>query len=91
MAFCDDSSHDCARWSYAKLMREIRSFSNQERFSPSAGDIAEIARLHHETRNNTVTTSDATEAAYKEASRIYRETWLNPLLDELERRLVKRK
>lgn len=64
----NDTSTDPARWTHAKLLRELRSKANLETF-------------------RTFATGDGGDRIRK-STRLYRETWLAPLLDEVERRLV---
>lgn len=78
MARMDDLSSDYRRWTTAKLIREIRSKANLERFG---GYLPE----GYNCRGFPYDDGDA----IREATRIYRESWLNPLIDELERRTIK--
>lgn len=80
MARMNDMSPHPGRWTNAKLMREAKRLASYE----SAGlNLPEgyVVKPWHAGGNDT--------PAIIEATRIYRESWLNPILDEIERRLVK--
>ena len=74
----DDNSSDCRRWTNRKLMREARKYANLESFGSYFRDEA-------------VTFGTQQESAdfIRAETRIYRDSWLTPLLDEIERRFVK--
>lgn len=61
----------------AQLMAELRKYANLETFSTGLGACGQTER--------------PTAGEVRAATRIYRDTWLAPLLDEVERRLVKKK
>lgn len=72
----NDMSIHPENWTNAKLMREARSKANLETFANSYPVNPE---------------PDQQAAEYvREVTRLYRETWLKPILDEIERRFVKK-
>lgn len=78
MARMDDSSPYVGRWTNAKLMREARRLANLEGFGGYL-PIGHVGRgFPHDDGD-----------AIREATRNYRASWLNPILDEIERRFVK--
>jgi hypothetical protein len=79
MARYNDLSSDCTRWTNRKLMHEARRLANFETFGASM-----IAR-----GTILIATSDDATDFVREETRIYRATWLAPILDEIERRFVK--
>lgn len=80
MANWRDSSCHPQDWTMRKLLREIRGFANFERFG---GTIEVDASKNDYLRDD--------GPALREGTHLYRDTWLNPLLDELDRRLIKPK
>ena len=76
MARYNDASPHPDRWTDAKLMREARKYANLEGFSMWVYDGIEGK-------------GDAASDAIREATRNYRDSWLNPILDEIEKRFVK--
>lgn len=78
MARMDDSSSDYRRWTNAKLMHEARKTANLENFGVFVYDGINAK-------------GDECTKAIRERTRQYRDTWMNPILDEIERRFVKRK
>ncbi len=87
MARYNDLSCHCDKWTNAKLMREARGYANMESFSVGYNDIpANYREGWHDQVNPDATRIDD---FCREQSRIYRDTWLKPLLDEIERRFVK--
>lgn len=77
MARYDDTHSDYAHWSKAKLLREIYRTANLTDFGASM-----IAR-------DPVVIDDSDKATdfIKSETRSYRDTWLNPLIVEMSRRL----
>lgn len=74
----NDSSPHPQRWSNVKLMREAHAHANLDTFSGSLPDgqyVGGFPRDHGD--------------AIREATRLYRQSWLNPILAEIERRFVK--
>jgi hypothetical protein len=69
----NDNSPDCRQWSNRHLFWELRRVANFERFGPDTF-VPEK-------------TIDRTGDAFREATALYRKTWLDPLIDELARRL----
>lgn len=78
MARCNDSSPDCQRWTNRKLLAEIRRYANLETF----GSFFRNAPADFSTQ------SESGDFIRRE-TQVYRETWLLPLLDEIERRMLK--
>lgn len=78
---CNNNSCHPTHWTNAKLMQEARKYANLESYCGSiAGDKA-IELLPFPADNGD---------KLREATRIYRQSWLNPILDEIERRFVKK-
>jgi hypothetical protein len=87
MAHYNDMSSDHTKWSKAKLLREIRKYANMESFSVGYNEIEVAYNVgwHEQVNKNMPSVEDFC----REQTRIYRESWLNPLIDELERRFCK--
>ena len=87
MARYDDLSPYPEKWTNAKLMREARSHAHLETFSVGYNTIPAIYRegWHDQANKGQM----PVEEFCREQTRIYRETWLNPILDEIECRFVK--
>ena len=79
MARMNDSSAYYGEWSKRKLINQIRKYSNMESFGGALPDDFEYKPGFPNDHG----------PAIREATRIYRDSWLNPLIDELERRLIK--
>ena len=73
MARPNNASASPQRWSNAKLIAEVRRVS-------SLADFGTTQKLHAK--------DDASEFV-RQSTALYRATWLEPLLAELERRLIK--
>lgn len=72
----DDYSSDHRRWSSRKLVKELRDKANLTSFStPTCGLLP----------NDPAVDADH----IRHATKLYRDTWMNPIINELERRLVK--
>lgn len=80
----NDNSSDCERWTNAKLMREARKYANLESF---AGGYFEPMTFTPGWANQT-NSPDVADFC-REQTRIYRETWLKPIMDEIARRFCK--
>lgn len=86
MARYNDQSSNHTHWTNRKLMAEVRKYSNLESFSVGHYDGPDVAF----TRGWVGQVNDTDPADFaRDVSRLYRDSWLNPLLDELERRFVK--
>ena len=74
----NDNSPHADRWTNAHLMREARRLANFENFGSFF-------------RDEPVTFGNQKESAdfIKAETRLYRETWLNPILDEIEKRFLR--
>lgn len=77
MARYDDTSMDVTRWTNRKLMAELRLKANLSTFQ----------RLMVGSGENTALTADA----IRNVTRPYRDSYLNPVIDEIERRFVRTK
>ena len=88
MARYNDNSPYCERWTNRKLMAEARKYANMESMSIGHYDGDEITFKPGWTGQ--VNAVDPADFA-RNVSRLYRETWLAPILDEIERRFVKGK
>lgn len=88
MARYNDGSIYHEKWTNSKLMSEARKYANLESFSVGWYDGEEVTF-----KPGWASQTGSPEIAdfCRERSRIYRETYLNPLLDEIERRFVKAK
>lgn len=89
MARYRDSSSSCHCWTNAKLMREAKRLANLESFSVGWNDIPAEFKIgwHEQVNPNSPRVDDFILAQTK----LYRETWLAPILNEIERRFVKTK
>lgn len=87
MARYNDASSDCARWTNAKLMSEARRLANFESFSVGFNEIEATYRVGWHDQVNPA--APRIEDFVRNQTRLYRETWLKPILDEIERRFVK--
>jgi hypothetical protein len=87
MARYRDRSPHPRDWTNAKLMREARDFANMERFDGSL----DLGLMKPFGGKEVHPTSNRAGDAIREATRLYRSSWLNPILDEIERRFVKTK
>ncbi len=86
MARYDDSSVYVERWTNAKLMREARKYANLESFSTGFFDGSETT---FKPGWASQTGSPPVDEFCREQTRIYRTSYLTPILDEIERRFVK--
>lgn len=87
MARYNNQSCDHTRWSKQKLIREIRKYANMESFSVGWNDIPAAYKVGWHDQVNP--DAPRIEEFCRNQTRLYRETWLNPLIDELERRFCK--
>jgi len=72
----NNASSHYYRWTNKKLIDELRKYANLESFSVST--IGESA------------TMPATDDAIREKTRLYRQTWMDPLINEIESRFIKK-
>lgn len=87
MSYRNDASSDHTKWSNRKLICEIKRIANFTNFSVGWNDIpAEYKVGWHEQVNPN---SPKIEDFIREQTRCYRDSWLNPLIEELERRLTR--
>lgn len=86
MARYNDGSPFCEDWTNAKLMAKARELANMESFSVGFYDGEEVTFKHGWTSQ---TGSPEIADFVRERTRLYRDTWLRPILDEIERRFVK--
>jgi hypothetical protein len=86
MARYNDSSNYVENWSNRKLMEEAKRMSS---FAQAHFTIPNNAQLARDKPNGVYSNNDT--AVIVEATRLYRETWLEPILEEIERRFVKTK
>ena len=79
MSGYNNSSPDCTRWTNARLIDEARRLS-------------ELSGFGHFFRDQPVILGVQEDSGpfIREETRLYRETWLNPILDEIDARLTKR-
>lgn len=82
MARYNDNSPHPQHWTNAKLIRELRSKANLERFS---------ANIPADYKPASFSAGKDDGDMIREATRLYRDSWMNPILDEIERRFVKTK
>lgn len=75
MARMNDSSPHVNRWTTAKLFAELNKLANLESFSMFVYDGINAK-------------GDECADAIREATRLYRQTWMQPIIDELERRII---
>lgn len=73
-----DSSPHPSDWTNAKLMREARRLANMEQFGGYLPEGYTARGFPHDDGD-----------AIREATRLYRESWLDPVLDEIESRFVR--
>jgi len=86
MRYNDMSPHP-DRWTNAKLIREARAYANLEQFSVGYN---EIPANYPEGWHDQVSPDEPRiDEFVRRQTRIFRESWLNPILDEIERRFVK--
>lgn len=87
MGYRNDASSDCTKWSNRKLIAEIDRLANFKDFSVGWNTIPASYRVGwHDQVNDG---QPKVEDFVRDQTRIYRDTWLNPLIAELKRRLVK--
>jgi len=86
MARYNDGSPHPDRWTNAKLMREARKYANLESFAVGHYDGDEIT---FKPGWITQTCSPEIDKFCRDQTRLYRQNWLTPILDEIERRFVK--
>ena len=73
-----DNSSDITKWSKQKLIARLRQTANLETFSDSIfdGNLPNVC-------------GEEASIAIRERTRLYRESWMQPIIDEIERRLLK--
>lgn len=74
----NDNSSDCRRWSNRKLMAQARKLANLTEFGSYFREQPMILSVNEDAG-----------PFVRETTRLYRETWLAPILDEIERRFVR--
>lgn len=76
----NNMSSDYAKWSPQKLFARLRETANLESFCDSIfdGDLPAVR-------------GDESATVMRERTRLYRESWMQPIIDELERRMIKEK
>jgi hypothetical protein len=87
MARYNDASPHPDKWTNAKLMREARRVTSFNDFGSGHFDGKEPVTFHPGWSNQTG--SPDLGDFVREHTRLYRDSWLNPILDEIERRFVK--
>lgn len=87
MARYNDSSPHPDKWTNAKLMAETRKYANLESFSVGYNEIEATYRAGWHDQVNP--SSPRIEEFVRDQTRIYRQSWLVPILDELQRRFLK--
>lgn len=84
MGYRNDSSSDHTKWSNRKLISEIKRLANFENFSVGWNEIPACYKEGwHEQANPD---QMKIEEFIRQQTRLYRDTWLNPLIEELQRR-----
>lgn len=78
----NDSSPYSDRWTNAKLIRELRRTANMEHMS---------VHIPSDYKPASFSAGPDDGDMIREATRLYRDSWMNPLIDEIERRFVKTK
>lgn len=81
MARYNDTSSQIDKWTNRKLMSEARRHANLETFS--AGTMRSFSQEPFPVAG------DDPSDFVREETRLYRQSYLNPILDEIERRFVK--
>jgi len=86
MARYNDASPYCRRWTNAKLMAEANKYANLESFSVGhyEGDTVTF-KPGWASQNGSPDIADFC----RERTRLYRQTYLQPILDEIQRRFLK--
>lgn len=85
MARRNDSSPHPDQWTNAKLMAEARKYANLVSFSTGHYDGPEVTfRPGWASQTGSPEVPDFC----REQTRLYRESWLEPILDELQRRFL---
>ena len=79
MGYRDDSSPHIDRWTNAKLFRELKRLLSMESARFNLPEGYSPAPYHN---------GDDT-AAIAEATRVWRQSWVDPIVEELEKRAVK--
>ena len=79
MARYNDNSYRYEDWSPRKLLVRLRETANLETFCDSIFD-GDLPPVKGEEGSKII----------RERTRIYRESWINPIIDELEKRLIKK-
>ena len=78
MSGYNNNSSDCRRWTNARLIDEARRLSEMSGFGRFFRDQPVIFSVNEDCGD-----------WIRETTRLYRETWLAPILDEIERRFVR--
>lgn len=91
MAYRDDYSPDCRRWSNQKLIDRIREVTSMQRFAPDGDKLKAVAEQHAKDGNGGMFPSEATAEKFRDVVKHYHTSWLEPLLNEMESRMVKPK
>lgn len=84
----NNNSHDCRDWTMGKLVSEIRRYANMENMGADF-TLDELEAMTDAARKLGIAASDIHSTAIREVTRLYRDSWLNPLLNELQRRIEK--
>jgi hypothetical protein len=74
----NDNSSDIRRWTNSKLIRRLKETANLETFSDSIFD-GVLPPVN----------GDESSKVIRERTRLYRESWMQPIIEEIERRLIK--
>lgn len=87
MARYNNASCDHTKWTNAKLISEAKKYANLESFSVGYNEVAGCYKTgwHDQVNKDQMPIEDFV----REQTRLYRVTWLQPLLDEIERRFLK--
>lgn len=85
---CNDKSPHPRYWTNAKLMRGARKYANLESFSVGLYN-GEEAAFKPGWKGQTGSPDVADFC--REQTRLYRDSWLQPILDEIEKRFVKKR
>lgn len=81
----NDNSSDVQRWSTPKLLRELHKSANLKTFSVGFNSIAAVYKegWHNQANADQM----PVEEFCREQTRLYRDTWMNPLIAVLAHRL----
>jgi hypothetical protein len=80
----NDQSTDVTRWTTTKLFRRLRETANLTTFGVDQNEIAATYKVgwHDQVNKDQPRIDDF----IREQTRVYRQSWLDPIIDELERR-----